>query len=51
MTALLFLVTAIAMMIAASGYRGIAVGLFGVSLVTAALWFNHGMTRPLNLVF
>ncbi len=51
MTALFFLVMAVAMMVAASGYRGIAVGLFGVTLVAAALWFNHDMTTPLTLVF
>ena len=42
---------AIAMMVAASGYRGVAVGLFGVSLVGGALWFYYDITDPLTLVF
>ena len=51
MTALIFLVMAVAFMVAVSGYRGVAIGLFGASLVTAALWFYNDITDPLNLVF
>ena len=49
MTALIFLVMAIAMMVAVSGHRGVAIGLFCVSLVTAVLWFNHHATDSLKL--
>jgi len=51
MTALIFLAMAAAMMVALSGYRGIAVGLFGASLIAAALWFYNDISDPLNLVF
>ncbi|CAN5922372.1 hypothetical protein BH11PSE3_BH11PSE3_30930 [soil metagenome] len=51
MTALIYLMMAVAIMIAASGYRGVAIGLFGVSLVTAIVWFYVDITDPLNLVF
>ena len=39
MTALIFLLMAIAMMAAVSGHRGTAMGLFCVSLPAAVLWF------------
>ncbi len=38
MTGLIFLAVAIAMMTAVAGYRGVAIGLFGVSFVGAVLW-------------
>ena len=41
MTALIFLVMAIAMMTASADYRGAAIGLFGVSFIAAALWFDR----------
>jgi len=41
MTALIFLLMAIAMMTASAGYRGTAIGLFGVSFVAAILWFDR----------
>ena len=49
MTAGIFLVMAIAMMVAVSGHRGAAIGLFGVALVAAVLWFHHHATDSLNL--
>ena len=51
MTAGIFLVMAIAMMVAVSGHRGVAIGLFGVGLVAAVLWFDHHMTDSLKLAF
>ncbi|WP_421996337.1 DUF5993 family protein [Reyranella sp.] len=51
MTAAIFLVTAIAMMAAVAGLRGIAVGLFMVSLVTAGFWLDHHMVDRLLLSF
>ncbi len=51
MTALIFLLLGIAMIMALAGHRATAVGLFGVSLVTAVLWLNHHMTYPLSLTF
>ncbi|MFI5000848.1 MAG: DUF5993 family protein [Reyranellales bacterium] len=51
MTALIFLVTGIAMMTAVSGRRGIAIGLFSVGLIAAVVWLNHHMTDPLALSF
>lgn len=49
MTALMFLVVALAMMVAVSGHLGTAIGLFCVSLLAAVLWFNHHMTDSLAL--
>jgi hypothetical protein len=49
MTALIFLLVGVAMVVAVRGLRGIAIGLFGVSLVLAALWLNHHMDSVLNL--
>ena len=49
MTALLFLLTALAMIVAVRGGRGIAIGLFGVSLVLGAFWLHHHMDSALNL--
>ena len=41
MTALIFLVMAIAMMTAAAGHRGTAIGLFGVGFVAAVVWLDR----------
>ena len=51
MTALIFLLVAIAMMAAVGGRRFIAVGLFGVGLVLSVAWLVHHMTEPLTLSF
>jgi hypothetical protein len=51
MTGLIFLAAAIAMMTALAGYRGVAIGLFGVSAVAAVLWLDRYMTEPLTLSF
>jgi hypothetical protein len=45
MTALIFLVMAIAMMTASAGYRGTAIGLFGASFLAAVLWFDRYATE------
>lgn len=49
MTALIFLLLALAMMVAVRGHRGMAIGLFGVGLLAAILWLNHHMTDSLGL--
>jgi Family of unknown function (DUF5993) len=49
MTALIFLVMAIAMMTAAAGHRGTAIGLFGTSFVAAVLWFNYHVYDRLDV--
>ena len=49
MTAPIFLLMGIAMIVAVGGRCGIAVGLFGVSFVLAALWLHHHMDSVLNL--
>ena len=49
MTALIFLLMAIAMMVAVGGHRGVSIGLFSVGLVAAVLWFHHHATDSLNL--
>ena len=49
MTALVFLLMGVAMVVAVRGQRGIAIGMFGVSLVLAAFWLNHHMDSVLNL--
>jgi hypothetical protein len=51
MTALIFLLVAIAMMAAVGGQRGVAVGFFGVGLVLSTVWLVHHMTDPLKLSF
>lgn len=51
MTALIFLLVAIAMMAALGGRRGIAAGLFGVSFILSVAWLVHHMTDPLPLSF
>lgn len=49
MTALIFLSIGAAMVVAVRGRRGLAVGLFAVSFVLAALWLNHHIVDILNL--
>jgi hypothetical protein len=49
MTALIFLLMGVAMIVAVRGAPGIAIGLFGVSLVLAAIWLNHHIDSVLNL--
>lgn len=41
MTVLIFLAMAIAMMVAAAGHRGTAIGLFAASCAAAVLWFDR----------
>ena len=48
-TALIFLAVGVAMIMAVAGHRAIALGLFGVSFVAAALWLRHHMDSVLNL--
>jgi len=50
-TALIFLLVAIAMLAALSGRRGVAGGFFGVSFVLSVAWLVHHMTDPLKLSF
>lgn len=49
MTGLIFLAAAIAMMTALAGYRGVSIGLFGVSFIGAVLWLDRHLTQPLGL--
>jgi len=51
MSAAIFLVSAIAMMLAAGGRRNTAIGLFVVCLVASVLWLDFHMTDPLALAF
>ena len=50
-TALVFLLVAIAMIAAVGGRRAIAGGLFGLSFVLSVVWLVLHMTAPLNLSF
>jgi hypothetical protein len=50
-TALIFLLVAIAMMAALGGRRGVAGGLFGLSFLLSVVWLVHHMTDPLPLAF
>ena len=49
MTTLIFLLMSVAMIVAVRGTRGVAIGLFGTSLVLAAFWLNHHVDSVLNL--
>lgn len=49
MTAAIFLVIAIAMMIAAGGRRDVSIGLFAIALVVSIMWLDHHMSDPLTL--
>jgi len=51
MTAAIFLVTAFAMVAAASGRRDVGITLFGIALVAAVIWFDHHATSALPLAF
>lgn len=51
MTALIFLLVAIAMIAAVGGRRAIAGGLFGLSFILSVVWLVLRMTDPLNLSF
>jgi len=51
MTALIFLVTAIGMVAALRGYRGLACGLFGASLLASFAWLYHHASDSLKLAF
>lgn len=51
MTAAIFLVVAIAMVIAVAGRRDIAIALITLSVIASVLWLNHHMTDPLKLAF
>ena len=51
MTALIFLLVAIAMVAALGGRRVLAGGLFGVSFLLSVAWLVHHMTDPLPLSF
>ena len=51
MSALIFLLVSLAMMLALSGRRGVAGGLFGLSLVLSVAWLVQHMTQTLTLSF
>ena len=51
MTALIFLLVAIAMLIALGGRRGIAGTVFGLGLILSVVWLVHHMTDALPLSF
>jgi hypothetical protein len=51
MTSAIFLVCAIAMMLAVGGRRSDAIALFALCLVASAVWLGHHMTDPLALAF
>jgi hypothetical protein len=50
-TALIFLLVAIAMIVAVVGRPGIAGGLFGIGLILSVVWLVHHMTEPMKLSF
>jgi hypothetical protein len=49
MTSLIFLVVAVAMILAVRGQRALAVGLFVLAFAASAFWLGHHMTDPLTL--
>lgn len=51
MTALLFLLLGLAMIVAATGRRTAGIALFGVAAVLSLVWFNHHVTDALALAF
>ena len=51
MTAAIFFVSAIAMMVAVGGRRDIAVALFGIAFLASVFWLRHHATDPLKLAF
>jgi hypothetical protein len=50
-TALIFLLVAIAMLIALGGRRVLAGGVFGLGLILSVVWLVHHMTDALPLSF
>jgi hypothetical protein len=50
-TALIFLLVAIAMLIALGGRRVLAGSVFGLSLILSVMWLVHHMTDALPLAF
>jgi len=50
-SSLLFLLVGLAMMLALGGRRGLACGLFGLSVVLSVAWLVHHMAAPLKLSF
>lgn len=50
-TALIFLLLAMAMIVAWVGQRAVGCALFAVAMILAVVWFNHHMTDPLGLDF
>lgn len=51
MSSLLFLLTAVAMIIGWTGRWRLAVGVFVVAFVLSLAWLNHHITDPLALGF
>ena len=51
MTSLLFLLMAIAMVLAWRGNRRASVAVFALAAVLSVAWFNHHLTDPLDLDF
>ena len=49
MTALIFLVAGIAMILGVRGQRAAAIGLFVLAIAASAVWLSHHMTSSLNL--
>jgi len=50
-TALIFLLVGIAMILALRGQRALGMGLFAIAFVLSAMWLAHHMTDPLTLSF
>jgi hypothetical protein len=51
MTSLLFLLMAIAMVLAWRGNRRVGVAVFALAALLSVAWFNHHVTDPLDLDF
>jgi uncharacterized protein DUF5993 len=51
MTSLLFLLMAIAMVLAWRGNRRAGVAVFALAALLSVAWFNHHVTDPLDLDF
>jgi hypothetical protein len=51
MTSLLFLLMAVAMLLAWRGNRHAGVAVFALAAVLSVAWFNHHVTDPLGLDF
>jgi hypothetical protein len=50
-TALIFLLVALAMLAALRGRRGVAGGVFALGFLLSVAWLVHHMTVPLSLSF